>query len=200
MDGTAGALRGRMDAVFFEVKRAHLAGARACGRALRPFALTPARFDLMNALGADGLKQSDLWKRLNVVRSVVCEMVRALEALGWVLRVRAADARTWLVTLTRRGREVFARAYDRWVESGDVAVHMDYGLVRRHAEIDAEEVRTDFLHVCDALHEVFRTLPWFRGRDLYTWRPEDYYAWLTWPGEITDDVPFVSADMVGSEA
>ena len=30
--------------------------------------------------------------------------------------------------------------------------------------------------------------------------PEDYYAWLTDPGGLTDDVPCASADMVGSEA
>ena len=77
---------------------------------------------------------------------------------------------------------------------------MDYGLARRHAEVDAEDVRNEFLHVCDALHEVFRSQPWFRGPDLYMWRPEDYYGWLTAPGDIEGDVPFVSADMIGSEA
>ncbi len=118
-----------MDAVLFELKRGQLSAARFARRALREFELTPARFDLMNAIGARGARQCDLWRRLNVVRSVVSEMVGALLELQWVKRVRAADGRTWLVSLTRRGREVFERAYARWVESGDVAVHVDAVLV-----------------------------------------------------------------------
>ena len=76
--GTPPALGARMDAVMFEVKGAHLAMQGFGRRMLRRFGLTPARFDLMNAVAARGMKQSDLWKRLNVVRSVICEMLRSL--------------------------------------------------------------------------------------------------------------------------
>jgi DNA-binding MarR family transcriptional regulator len=182
-----------MDAVFFEVKRAHLAGARACGRALKPFALTPARFDLMNAIATLGrARQSDLWRMLGVVRSVVSEMLGALAQLGWVKRVRAADARTWLVMLTRSGRAVFERAYERWVASGDVGVRVDAALVDRDFERDPEEVRIGLIMNASKLIQEFG---WFRrgAPDLYLWDPEDYYFLFADPDlpGVSFDVPFV---------
>ena len=177
---------------MFELKAAHLAVQRVGRGILRPHGLTVARFDLMNALGEKGMKQSDLWKRLNVVRSVICEMVRSLMDLGWVKRVRAADSRTWLVMLTRLGRDVFRRAFDEHVESGNVAVLMDYGLAQRNADVDTQAIRETLWWHLTSLQVTFRTTPWWRGDDLYWCNPEDYYAWLTSPGEIAGKVPFVS--------
>jgi DNA-binding MarR family transcriptional regulator len=182
-----------MDAVFFQVKGAHLASQRFGRRVLRRLGLTPARFDLMNAVGRSRMKQSELWKRLNVVRSVICEMLRALRQLGWIKRVRAADSRTWLVELTRRGRDLFERAYDEWVESGVAAVHVDAALCEGHVEIDAEAKRLEILYACDALDWAFRAMPWFRGPDLYLWNPEDYCYWLTDADERDSDLPFADA-------
>jgi DNA-binding MarR family transcriptional regulator len=182
-----------MDAVMFEMKAAHLAVQRVGRGLLRDYGLTPARFDLMNALGDKGLRQSDLWKRLNVVRSAVSEMVRALEALAWVKRIRAADGRTWLVMLTQRGREIFQRAFDARVETGDMAVWMDFGLAQGHAELNAMNLRNDFVHACASLQTMFRVTPWFRGDDLYCWDPEDYYAWLVWPEDpLVGEIPFAT--------
>ena len=176
---------------MFEVKAAHLAAQRLGRGLLRTFGLTPARFDLMNALGQKGMKQSDLWRRLNVVRSVVCEMVRSLEELAWVKRVRAADGRTWLVQLTRRGRELFERAYQQWVETGIVAQHLDEALVEGHLELDAEEKRLELIYPCRALQEWFRTRPFLRGPDLYCWYPEEYCYWLTNAEDRCAEIPFV---------
>ncbi len=183
-----------MDAVMFHLKAAHLAVQRV-GRGLlrRTPGMTVARFDLMNALGTKGMRQSDLWKRLNVVRSVVCEMVRSLVERGWVRRIRAADSRTWLVTLTRLGRCVFQREFDEHVESGNVGVHMDYGLAGRYAEVDAREIREVLWWHLTSIQVTFRKAPWWRGDDLDWCDPEDYYPWLTWPGEPSGDVPFVQA-------
>jgi DNA-binding MarR family transcriptional regulator len=183
-----------MDAVMFEMKAAHLAVQNVGRKRLRPYGLTPARFDLMNALGRKGLKQSDLWKRLNVVRSVISEMVRALEALAWVKRVRAADGRTWLVMLTQRGRAIFKSAFDDCLESGNIAVEMDFGLTDGRAEADAMNRRNEFLHSCTALARMFRTQPRFRRRrgSLYTWEAEDYWFWLIEPGDPPGKVPFVT--------
>jgi len=180
-----------MDAVMFEVKGTHLAFQRAGRSFLRKYGLTPARFDLMNALGRDRIKQSDLWKRLNVVRSVVSEMVRALQALSWVKRVRAADGRTWLVMLTRRGRDAFERAYAECVENGDVTVTVDAALTNGHVELDAMRRRDELIGVAGDVQAMFRTTPWFRGRDLYVVDIEEYCYWLTWPGELPGEVPFV---------
>jgi len=181
-----------MDAVMFQVKAAHLAVQGVGRKRLRPYGLTPARFDLMNALGRKGMRQSDLWKRLNVVRSVISEMVRALLELSWVKRVRAADGRTWLVMLTRRGREVFEGAFDDCVESGNAAVEMDFGLANGHAEVNVMNVRNDLFHMCASLDEMFRRVPDFMAPALYTWEPQDYYFWLTEPGDVVGNVPFVT--------
>ncbi len=145
---------------MFEVKAAHLSVQRVGRGLLRPHGMTVARFDLMNALGLKGMKQSDLWKRLNVVRSVICEMVRSLMELGWVKRVRAADSRTWLVMATRKGREIFQRAFDAHVETGNVSVLMDYGLSRTHAETDALEIRQLLWWHLTSIRVTFRTMPW----------------------------------------
>ena len=182
-----------MDAVMFHLKGAHLAAQRVGRGLLRRFGLTPARFDLMHAVAATGMRQSDLWKRLGVVRSVVCEMVRSLEVLGWVKRVRAVDSRTWTVQLTRRGREVFERAYARWVESGDASLYMDAALTGGHVESDAQEKRLHMIYACDDVHAAFRTQPGFFAPELYPWHPEDYYFMLTNPDEPPGRIPFVTA-------
>ena len=180
-----------MDALLFEMKRGQLSAARMARRALKPFELTPARFDLMNAIGA-GARQCDLWRRLNVVRSVVSEMIGALLELGWVRRVRAADSRTWLVSLTRRGHEVFERAYQRWVDSGDIGVHVDAVLVNRRYESDPETTRAEITTV---MWRFIEELGWsFHDEHwLYRCDIEDYY--FLFADETTrwsPGVPFVS--------
>jgi len=177
---------------MFHVKGAHLAVQRVGRRLLHRFGMTPARFDLMHALGRRGMRQCDLWRQLNVVRSVVCEMVRALRVMGWVKRVRAADGRTWLVQRTRRGADVFRRAYEACVERGDAAVWMDFALTGGHVESDAEDTRNTFVFHCDEIERTLETRPPRRATDLYVWRPEDYYARLVEPGEIAPYVPWVS--------
>ncbi len=155
--------------------------------------MTTARFDLMNAIGTKGMKQSDLWRLLRVVRSVVCEMVRSLMALGWVKRVRAADGRTWLVQLTRRGREVFARVSRDCVENGDMTMHMDAGLVRGHVELDSRVHRERFNFTCENVLAMYGRGPELRGKQLYLWHPEDYWTWLTDPDDPTgtERIPWV---------
>jgi DNA-binding MarR family transcriptional regulator len=191
--GMPSALVRRMDAVFFRVKAGHLASQRFGRRLLRASGLTPARFDLMHAIGRRGAKQSDLWKRLNVVRSVISEMLRALGKLGWIARVRAPDSRTWLVRLTRRGRETFERAYDEWVDSGIVKVRVDAALCEGHVELDAEAKRVEVILASRTLDAAFRAIPRFRGPDLYFWDPADYYGWLTDAEERFSDLPFADA-------
>jgi DNA-binding MarR family transcriptional regulator len=168
-----------MDAVMFHLKGAHLAAQRVGRTLLRPLGITPARFDLMNALGDKGMRQSDLWRRLGVVRSAVCEMVRSLRALGWVKRVRAADGRTWLVQATRLGRAMLERAFEACVANGDAAVHMDAGLTQGHVESDALAAREQFVFKCDGFAGHYRLAPRLRGPDLYVWRAEDYWMYLT---------------------
>jgi DNA-binding MarR family transcriptional regulator len=179
-----------MDAVMFHVKGAHLALQRVGRRLLHRNGLTPARFDLMHALGLKGMKQSDLWRRLGVVRSVVSEMLRSLRQLGWVKRVRAPDGRTWLVQLTQRGRRLFEDAYAQWVESGHMTVCIDGALTERDVETDTESKRVAIILACMAVEEEFRVRAPV-GKDLYCWYPHDYCFWLTEPDGEPGCVPFV---------
>ena len=179
---------------MFDLKVAHLSVQRVGRAFLRAEGLTPARFDLMNALGSKGMRQSDLWKRLEVTRSVICEMVRSLAGLGWVKRVRAADSRTWIVMLTQAGRALFERAFARHVETGNVTVALDPGLGHGHVEADTLKARNDLWWICLGIVEAFRTREPWRGPDLYCCDPEDYYMWLTWPEDLDDLTPSAASE------
>jgi DNA-binding MarR family transcriptional regulator len=182
-----------MDAVMFDVKVAHLSLQRVGRKYSRPYGLTPARFDLMNAVAESGMLQKDLWKRLEVTRSVVCEMVKALMTLGWLKRVRAADSRTWLVTLTEKGRAIFRAVFDEHVNSGDVAVAMERGLSRGGLVDDTLPVRERLLWDCGGIIEAYRTRAIWRGESLYMNDVEEYCYGLTTPEEGTwGDVPFIT--------
>jgi len=178
---------------MFEVKGAHLALQRVGRMFTRPYGLTAARFDLMNALGTRGMLQKDLWKLLNVTRSVVCEMLQSLLALGWVKRERAGDSRTWLVTLTEKGRGIFKVVFDEHVNSGDVAVAMERGLSNGGILDDTLPVKEGLLWDCGGIIEAYRTRPSFRGEELYLTDVEAYCYELTTVEEGTwGDVPFIT--------
>ena len=173
---------------MFDLKAAHLSVQRV-GRAFaKPYGLTPARFDLMNALGVDGMLQKDLWKRLNVTRSVICEMLGSLLELEWVKRVRAADSRTWLVTLTERGREIFQRCFQETVNNGEVVSMLERGLERCNP--NTLTARETLWWYCNAFLAAYRTRPAWIGEDLYLCDPEDYYAWFIEKGEISYELPW----------
>lgn len=179
-----------MDAVLFELKAAHLSVQRVGRLFAKPYGLTPARFDLMNALGVDGMLQKDLWKRLNVTRSVICEMLGSLLEKGWVKRVRAADSRTWLVTLTTLGREIFQRCFQETVNNGEVVSMLERGLERCHS--NTLTARETLWWYCQAFLAAYRTRRAWFGEDLYLCNPEDYYAWFIEPGEISYGLPWAN--------
>jgi len=100
-----------MHAVLFAVKRVHHLSLRIGRRLLERTGLTPARFDLVQAMAVDARgwgkvrrRQSDLWKTLGVSRTTVSRMVQGLETSGFVRRFRSAkDRRQIWVELTREG-------------------------------------------------------------------------------------------------
>jgi DNA-binding MarR family transcriptional regulator len=185
-----GANPSRMDAVMFDLKAAHLSVQRVGRMFAKPYGLTVARFDLMNALGVDGMFQKDLWKRLNVTRSVICEMLGALLELGWVKRVRASDKRTWLVTLTEMGRAVFRRCFEETVNNGEVVGVLERGLEKCHG--NTLSARETLWWYCKAFLEAYRTRPYWFGEDLYLCDPEDYYEWFIEPGTISFGLPWAN--------
>lgn len=146
-----------MDAVLFEMKKAHLAGARFGRHLLKPFggALTPARFNLMLALHGKPMRQNDLWKLLGVVRSVVSEMLDALQDLQWVRAIRAADGRTRLISLTRFGRELFELAFAHCIRSGNMPCEVNRALAGRRADAKPNNERYDASKIAVKLIEYF---------------------------------------------
>ena len=178
-----GAWRSRMDGVLFEMKKAHLAGARFARQLLKPFgkALTPARFNLMYALHHKPMRQSDLWKLLGVVRSVVSEMLDSLKKLGWVKSIRAADGRTKLISLTRFGRMLIDVAYKHCVLSGDMPLEVDRALTGPLEREKPHDVRYKGALIATRLTEHFGW--WLEGAtDLYLWDlGKDCARLLDWP-------------------
>jgi DNA-binding MarR family transcriptional regulator len=98
-----------MNTVDFAIKQAHFTALRFSRRDAARVDLTPARVDMLRTIlvGGDskGISQSYLRRLLNVSAPNVSVMVRALEELRFVERVRHPDdRRTLLVSLTDRGK------------------------------------------------------------------------------------------------
>ena len=171
-----------MDGVLFEMKKAHLAGARFGRKLLRPFGkqLTPARFNLMLALHDRPMRQNDLWKLLGVVRSVVSEMLDSLAKLKWLKSIRAADGRTRLISLTRFGRELIALAYQRCILSGDMPLEVDRALEGPRGDKKARKERYAGALIATRITEYFGW--WLEGAsDLYLWDLAKVIDQLDWP-------------------
>ena len=169
-----------MDAVFFNVKRAHLAAERFCREILGRYRVTPARFDLLVAIGGGiGPSQVEVRKKLGVARSTLSEMVAAVERLGWIRRTRALDRRTWSLSLTRRGKALLKWAY-RWINRGIVPITIDSTLTTGEPLIDSAERRFQLIESLESLDVAFGRDPPF---DLYMWHPDDYIGALEFFGE-----------------
>ena len=114
--GTLPAQRGRthlMNAVFFGCKRAFHGCLRIARQLLAGFDLTPARFDMLTAVGQDhnqGCTQRELRTRLGVSAATISRMLRSLEELGLVdgCRQKRGDRRTRWLQLTLEGLRVAA--------------------------------------------------------------------------------------------
>ncbi len=171
-----------MDGVLFEMKKAHLAGARFGRLLLKPFgrSLTPARFNLMYALYEKPMRQNDLWKLLGVVRSVVSEMLDSLGELKWVKAIRAADGRTRLISLTRFGRKLFELAFAHCIRSGDMPIEVNRALAGPREREKPDLERYTGARIAKKLTEYFGW--WLEGAsDLYVWDPADYADQFVWP-------------------
>jgi DNA-binding MarR family transcriptional regulator len=171
-----------MDGVLFEMKKAHLAGARFGRKLLEPFSkkLTPARFNLMFAISERPMRQNDLWKLLGVVRSVVSEMLESLHELKWVKAIRAADGRTRLISLTRLGKRLIDLAYRRCILSGDMPLEVDRALEGRRGDKKAYRERYNGALIATKLTEHFG---WclVGADDLYLWDLAQLLDQFVWP-------------------
>jgi DNA-binding MarR family transcriptional regulator len=83
--------------------------------------MTQARMDLLHALKRARARKQPVWQsKLRRIlgytaRSTMTQMVKALEALGWILRRRSPrDRRQVEVELTDQGQAKLARTYGRF--------------------------------------------------------------------------------------
>ena len=78
-------------------------------RVLKPFGLTPTSYNILNLLNGTALSQRQLSDELIVVASSVTFQVRQLQKRH-LLKRRRADQRTWMVSLTPSGEELWRDA------------------------------------------------------------------------------------------
>jgi DNA-binding MarR family transcriptional regulator len=94
----------RMHQVFFSIKRVHLRVIEIGKRLLKKYGLTPARFDMLRIIDANGpgpVPQAKIRALLGVSAATVSRMLISLEKLGFVERTKwTVDARNLLVALT----------------------------------------------------------------------------------------------------
>lgn len=110
-----------MHALFFDMKHAHLSALRFSRSEAALVGLTPARVDMLRAIGewASGISQKVLRRSLCVSAATVSIMVRALENLGFVTRrPDRLDARTSWVQLTGQGKRALRSIFCATVSSG----------------------------------------------------------------------------------
>jgi DNA-binding MarR family transcriptional regulator len=194
-----------MDAFFFSMKRAHLGWERLGRTLLKQEGLTPARYDLLNTIvdcEANGelMTQAELWKRLGVVRSAVCEMVKELVEKKLLTRYRAADSRTWIVKLTELAKKLRNAAYAD-LNDGGIATGWADSLMTDRRDTDPSPIRHEwtqtFFKIGADLGNRVR-----RNRDLYCWDLEELYASLIRPedGETWGDVPWLDEKWIAANA
>ena len=103
-----------MHFLMFRLKRAHLRSLAIARRLYEELGLTPARYDLLYALGWTALGQEHqytLWRALGISRTSGSKMVRRLMELGLVTRWRSkTDRRTYVVAFTETGAVAMRRA------------------------------------------------------------------------------------------
>jgi DNA-binding MarR family transcriptional regulator len=135
-----------MHAIAFGMKRAFHGFLRVTRKPLGAVGLTAARFDMMCAIEEPTayvedvfpISQKELRKALGVSASVVSRMVRALEALGWVMRERMeGDRRQWWIELTEAGRALI-RQVRRWLVRGMHRVVLHAICFGEHRDADAQ--------------------------------------------------------------
>lgn len=148
-----------MHADFFSIKRAYHRTTAFSARFLSTYGLTPARFDLLAAVGPYGMPQRGLRDLLGVAATTISRMVIALERLGWLARrCVPGHRRALFITLTKFGRMMFRFASKRGMRSGMVDAALKRSFLR-----DAPGPRRRVISVKPAMEAFRRGLDSIRG-------------------------------------
>jgi DNA-binding MarR family transcriptional regulator len=165
-----------MNAIFFGCKRAFHGCMHVARQVLRGLGLTPARFDMLTAIGVGSsysCTQRALRAALGVSAPTVSRMLRSLEDLGLVMRRKEdyRDRRQVRVRLTELGLKCMRKAQRLVVGTGAIQLAVDCALTenRPHdenacfAQMDLTE--TMLFRIRRAFGD-FATLA-------YPWHPDD---------------------------
>lgn len=113
-----------MTPIQFGLKRAHQTSLRFSHKLLRPFGITPARFDMLRCI--ERLEygfQCEIAEALGVSAPTVSRMLKALVELGLVVRARFEEwGRGKIVALTAEGMALVKRAVESLFGSGAAAL------------------------------------------------------------------------------
>lgn len=162
-----------MNAILFGLKRAFQASIRFTRPAVAAFGLTAARFDMLYAIKRfeNCIRQSDLRRTLGVTAPTVSRMLRSLERLGLVSRVRPThrDSRQRIVTLTIAGLTCFRRAFRSLVRRRVIKRAFDavltVGLPASAWLVETDEAES----VCRRIRRGFGDIATL----YYPWHPDD---------------------------
>ena len=113
-----------MTPIQFGLKRAHHRSLQFSHKLLRPFGITPARFDMLQCIERLGNGfQCDLVKALGVSAPTVSRMLKALVELGLVAKARFEEwGRVNMVALTMEGEALLNQIREVVYGSGIVDV------------------------------------------------------------------------------
>jgi DNA-binding MarR family transcriptional regulator len=130
-----------MHAILFSIKRAFHTSVCVGRNWLTPLGLTPARFDMLAAIGRHPphrMPQSALRDILGVTNATISRMLRSLEDLGLVTREQDFyDQRRRIISLTKRGIRRLRCAVTNFIDSGAVQLAIDIALSARWHNRDA---------------------------------------------------------------
>ena len=162
-----------MHQLLFSLKRTHLRALAFQRHAIRPYPLTPARFDMLFAMrkhAGTHFKQSDLRRLLGINRATTSRMVRSLEKLGFLERkIYPYDRRQRLIRLTKEGTRVLETVEYEVVDYGMI----DFGVTHSFAvKWYSEDAVCELLDLEDRFHYARGQL--FDGATFYyDWHPDN---------------------------
>ncbi len=88
---------------------------RQVARTLRPFGLSPAKFNYLMIVkhvgGVEGLSQREIAKRLLLNAGNVTHYLDGLEKRGWVVRAPGPDLRSHRIKITTKGDHLLERTW-----------------------------------------------------------------------------------------
>jgi len=204
---------GGMNAIVFQLKRAHRASVRACRWLIEAVeGMTPARFDILmllrnaglmselggNEVNACFMSQGSMIRELGLHRSTVSEALATLEKMGWIDRCRDYDdGRHNLVGLTALGmrrfrlacfilftRKVLKRPVDRLVRWLEPQLPFNLAFERVWETLNA--IARYFGDLAD--FDFYDRQNGYRDEDEDEDEDEDVYEWIDPAGYLRDAI------------